>query len=199
MAPFFRDLRLASRHILRRPRTSVLVVLCATLAIGLNATIFSLVSAVAFFEPAAAEPDRLVRLYSTHPGFPHASLSYPNYVDLRDRNEVLTDLAAFSVTAANVSVDGRHERLPTVLATGNYFETLGVQAARGRVFAASDDLNRMGHPVAVIGDRFWKTRFGADPDIVGRTILVNSEPITIIGVTPPEWRGTFPGLVLDLW
>ncbi|MEO1087742.1 MAG: ABC transporter permease, partial [Acidobacteriota bacterium] len=190
MDQFFRDLRLASRQVIRRPRTSVLVVLCATLAIGLNATIFSLVSAVAFFEPAAEDPDQLVRLYSTHPGFPHASLSYPNYVDLRDHNEVLTDLAAFSIAAANVSVDGRHERVSTVLATGNYFETLGVQAARGRVFTATDEENRMGHPVAVIGDRFWKTRFGADPDIVGRTILVNSEPITVIGVTPPEWQGT---------
>ncbi|MEM1177911.1 MAG: ABC transporter permease [Acidobacteriota bacterium] len=199
METLLRDIRLAFRHVLRRPRTSVLVVLCATLAIGLNATIFSLVSAVAFFEPAADDPDQLVRLYSSHPGFAYASLSYPNYVDLREQNEVLTDLTAYSVAAANVSVDGRNERLPTVLASGNYFETLGVRAARGRVFTAADDVDRMGHPVAVIGDRFWRTRFGADPDVIGRTMLVNSEPITIIGVTPPEWRGTFPGLVLDLW
>lgn len=194
-----RDLRLAGRNILRRPRTSVLVVLCAALAIGLNATIFSLVSAVALFEPAAENPDELVRLYGTYPGFEHASLSYPNYVDLRDRNEVFSDFATYGVTAANVSIDGHNERMPAVLVTGNYFRTFGVHAARGRVFTAEDDVNRMGHPVAVIGDRMWQTRFGSDPDVVGRTISINSQPFTVIGVAPPAWRGTFPGMVLDLY
>ena len=199
MNDFARDLRLASRNIFRRPRTSVLVVLCAALAIGLNATVFSLVKSAVLFEPAGTNPEELVRMYGTYPGFEHASLSYPNYVDLRDQNDVFSDFAAFTVTPANVSIDSRNERMAAVLTTGNFFETLGVDAARGRVFTAEDDVNRMGHPVAVIGDRLWRTRFGSDPAIVGRTIAINSEPFTVIGVTPPEWKGTFPGMVLDLY
>ena len=204
MDDMFRDFRFSIRQILRRPRTSVLVVLCATLAIGLNASVFTLVNAITLREPFVQDPDRLTRLYGTYPGFPLASLSYPNFEDLRrlDRaadTPAFADMAAYSVMAGNISINGHNERLPTVLATGNYFTTLGVTAAMGRVFGPEDDTTRSGHPVAVIGDRLWRSRFGADPGVVGKTILINSEPFTVVGVTPAKWQGTFPGMVLDLW
>ena len=204
MDDLLRDTRFALRQILRRPRTSVLVVICATLAIGLNASVFTLVNAVTLREPFVQQSEHLTRLYGTYPGFTLASLSYPNYSDLRDLNRAsespaFSDLAAYSVLPANISIDGHHERLPTVVASGNYFSTLGVSAALGRVIGPADDEIRSGHPVAVIGDRFWRSRFGADPAVIGKKILINSEPFTVIGVTPPRWQGTFPGMILDLW
>ena len=204
MDDLLRDIRFSFRQILHRPRTSVLVVICATLAIGLNASVFTLVNAVTLREPFVQDPERLTRLYGTYPGFHLASLSYPNYSDLRDLNQqsdspAFSDIAAYGVLPANVSVDGHHERLPTVVASGNYFSTLGVSAALGRVFGPEEDEIRSGHPVVVIGDRYWRLRFGADPAVVGKKILINSEPFTVIGVTQPQWQGTFPGMILDLW
>ncbi|MCG8455178.1 MAG: ABC transporter permease, partial [Holophagales bacterium] len=199
MDDLFRDFRFGLRQMIRRPRTSVLVVLCASLAIGLNATIFSLVNATVLKPPAIAEPGEMVRLFGTYPGFDFASLSYPNFVDLAERQQAFEDMAAFSVLPSNVAIDGRSERLPAVVVTGAYFSTLGVTASRGRVLGPQDDTTRMGHAVAVISDRLWRTRFGADPGVVGREMTINSQPFTVVGVTPAEWKGTFPGVLLDLW
>ena len=204
MDDLFRDLRFSLRQILRRPRISFLVVLCAALAIGLNASVFTLVNAVTLRGPDIDEPDRMVRLVGTYPGFSFASFSYPNFKDLEELDAAsdrptFEGLAAYAVRGANVSVGGEHERLSAVMVSGDYFRTLGVDAARGRVLGPADNEVRSGHPVAVISDRYWRLRFGSDPTVVGRNIVINSEPFTIVGVTPPDWAGTFPGMVLDLY
>ena len=204
MDDLFRDIRFSLRQIRRRPRISLLVVLCAALAIGLNASVFTLVDAVTLQEPAIDEPERMVRLVSTFPGFDFASFSYPNFRDLKELDAasdspVFENLAVYAVRGTNISIGGENERLTAVLVSGEYFRTLGVEAARGRVLSASDDTTRSGHPVAVISDRLWRSRFGSDPDVVGRSLLVNSEPFTVVGVTPPEWTGNFPGMSLDLY
>jgi predicted permease len=188
------------RQLVRNPRTSFVIVLCATLAIGLNSAIFNVVHAFVLRAPAVASPNELVRLYSSFPGFDYASLSYPDYADLRERSTAaFSELAAYGIRPVNLSVDGETEQVAGILATGNYFAALGVAAARGRVFTADDDRVRGGHPVAVIGDRLWQSRFGAAADVVGRKLLLNGQPFTVIGVVPPEFAGTIPGLVMDLW
>ncbi|MEM7587961.1 MAG: ABC transporter permease, partial [Acidobacteriota bacterium] len=199
MDALLHDLRLSLRHLFRDPRTSVIIVLCAALAIGLNSSIFNLVHAFVLRPPAVEQPDELVRLYGATSGFDFASLSYPNYADLRDHNAVFSQLAAYSIRPSNLSFDGESEPSNTMLATGNYFATLGITAERGRLFTAEDDQVRSGHPLAVIDHRLWQSRFGGEPNVVGKPVLINGQPFTVIGVVPASFTGNIPGFVIDLW
>jgi len=117
--------------------------------------------------------------------------SYPNYVDLRDRNDVLSALAAYRITPLSFSQGGgNNARIWGYEVTGNYFDALGVGASRGRVLHAEDDQKRGGHPVMVISFNFWKKRFNADPDVAGKTAKLNGLDYTIVGVAPPGFFGT---------
>ncbi|MEM7353597.1 MAG: ABC transporter permease [Acidobacteriota bacterium] len=199
MEALWQDLRISLRHLVRDPRTSVVIVLCAALAIGLNSSIFNIAHAFVLRPPAVENPDELVRLYGTTPGFEFASLSYPNYTDLRDGNEVFSDLAAYSIRPSNLTVRGETEQVNTMLATGNYFAALGVEAARGRLFTSEDDQVRGGHPVMVIGHRLWQSHFGGDPEVIGEKVLLNGQPFTVTGIVPRSYAGNIPGFVIDLW
>jgi predicted permease len=119
-------------------------------------------------------------------------LSYAMYRDLRDGNDVFSGMAAVFTTDLHVADAGRSERADGALVTGTYFPLLGVRAAAGRVFDAGDDQKPGGHPVAVLGHRYWQTRFGGDPAVVGRTLTVNGQPLEVVGVA----AAAFPGLDL---
>ncbi len=200
MDAIFKDLRLSFRQLLRQPKSSFLIVLCAALAIGLNSSIFTLVNAFTLGTPPGIErAGDMVRLLGTYPGFDYASLSYPNYFDLRASSDVFEELAAYAVRPASLTLAGESERIYGTLVTGNYFAALGVEAARGRAFTAADNEKRLGHPVAVISDRLWHNRLGGAPDVLGRTLLLNGQSFTVVGVTPPEFHGTIPGFAQDIY
>lgn len=198
MDDLLQDIKLSLRQLIRDPRTSAIIVLCAALAIGLNSSMFTVVNAFVIDSGGVTEPGELVRLYNEQPSFPYASLSYPNYIDLRDRNDVFTDLAASAMRPVVLTVDGESESTYAALATGNYFRTLGAQPARGRLISPDDDVQRGGHPVTVISDHLWQTRFGGRENIVGTKVLINSQPFTVIGVVA-DFMGTIPGIQFALW
>ena len=199
MDALLQDLRISLRHLIRDPRTSLVIVLCAALAIGLNSSVFNIAHAFVLRQPAVEKPEELVRLYSASPGFEFASLSYPAYSDLRDHNEAFTDLAAYSIRPSNLTVNGDSQQISMMLATGNYFTALGVAAARGRLFTVEDDRIRGGHPLVAIGHRLWQSRFGGKADVVGEKVLLNGQPFTVSGVVPATFTGNIPGFVIDLW
>src|SRR5215471_3143127 len=109
-------------------------------------------------------------------------LSYPMYEDFRDHNNVFTGVVCRYPTAFNVSSGGKTERVDGELVSGNYFPVLGVGAALGRVFTAQDDLNQGGHPIAVLSYAYWQSRFGGDTGVIGKKVMVNGYPLTIVGV-----------------
>ena len=111
------------------------------------------------------------------------------YQDLRDKNEVFSGVLARGGAPMNVSYEGRSDRIRGELVSGNYFEVLGVRPWTGRLFSQDDDRTPSAHPVAVLSYSFWERRFGKDLGIVGKTILVNEHPLTVIGVTPPGFYG----------
>jgi len=199
MDALLQDLRVSLRRCARDPRTSLIIVLCAALAIGLNSSIFNIVHAFVLRSPAVEKPEELVRLYGTYPSTEFTSLSYPNYTDLRDHNEAFSEIAAYSIRPANLTVGGETHLANGMLATGNYFETLGVSAIRGRLFTTADDEVRGGHPLVVIGHQLWQSRFGREERVVGKKVLLNGQPFTVIGVLTPEFTGNIPGFVIDLW
>ena len=161
------------------------------LGIGANTAIFSLVNTVLLRPLPIAQPEQVVTLNFGTPGrevFP--LIGYPEYTDYRDRNQVLAGLAAMSMAPVGLSNNGINERIWGLHVTGNYFSLLGVGAALGRVIAPEDDLTPGAHPVVMLSYQSWQRRFGADPQIVGRSLLISGRNYTVIGVTPPEFRGT---------
>ena len=129
-----------------------------------------------------------------------ANISFPNYLDLRDRNTVFSSLAAYNLAAVNMSVQPRENiRAWGYEATGNYFETLGIQPLLGRFFGPQDDDKPGAHPVVVISHRFWQSRFAGDAGIVGRRIKINGYPFTVIGVAQPGFSGTELIVAADYW
>lgn len=201
METLWQDLRVSLRRLRKTPGFTLIAVLSLALGIGANTAIFSLVNTM-FLRPLPVEkPEQLVALnnvsLSGEQNFP--VFSVPNYRDLRDRNDVLSGLAAYRVAPISLSNNGVNVRLWGYLATGNYFEMLGVKPALGRFFTPADDKAVGAHPVAVITHDCWQRRFGGDPNIAGKNVLVNGHSFTIIGVAAPGFHGTEIGYKTEIW
>ncbi len=191
MGTLYHDLRYAVRTLRKSPVFTGVAVLTLALGIGANAAIFTLTDAVLLQSLPVKDPDQLtvVSTYDPRESDVNHSFSYPTYQDLRDKNEVFSGVLARGGTQMNVSYEGRSDRIRGELVSGNYFEVLGVRPWLGRLFTEDDDRTPSAHPVAVLSYGFWEHRFGKDLGIVGKTILVNEYPLTVIGVTPPGFYG----------
>jgi predicted permease len=191
IADIYHDLRYALRMLRKHPGFTLVAVLTLALGIGANAAIFTLTDAVLLQSLPVKAPDQLATIATHDPKSTETndSFSYPMYQDLRDRNDVFSGILARGGAQMNVSFEGRNDRVRGELVSGNYFEVLGLRPWAGRLFTQDDDRTPGAHPVAVLSYGFWARRFGKDADIVGKTILVNEYPLTVIGVTPPGFYG----------
>jgi putative ABC transport system permease protein len=193
------DLRYAVRTLGKNPGFAAIAVLTLGLGLGANTAIFSLVN-TALLRPLPVErPDRLVTLNYAAERRMLPAFSYPNYKDFRDRNNAFSGLLGYRFAQLSLSHDGVNERLWGYLVTGNYFETLGVKAALGRVISADDDRSPGGHPVAVVSYKCWRQRFGGDPAVIGKNVIVNGRGYTIIGVAQPGFSGTEVVVAPEMW
>jgi predicted permease len=198
-----RSLRLAFRTLFRAPFVTTVAILSLALGIGANAAIFSLFDQILLAALPVTAPDRLVNLQSPGPkpgsttcnqsGGCDAVFSYPMYRDLEAASTAFSGLAAHRIFGANVAYEGETLNGEGVLVSGSYFPVLGLQPSHGRLIGPPDDETIGGHPVAVLSHSFWEARLGADPGVVGRTIIVNGEPLTIVGITPPGFYGATLG------
>ncbi len=201
MTTVWMDVRYALRTLSKNPGVALVALVSLALGIGANATIFTFVSAL-FLRPLPfAEPSRLVALYTRDekaPRFlPH---SHPNLESLREQSgEVLEGLAVYGFAPMNLSGAGEPERVQGEIVSGNFFTVLGVGSALGRSLLPEDDRLPGAHPVVVLSHGFWSRRFGADPEVVGSTITLSGQPFTVVGVAPPEFRGTAAFNRPDLW
>jgi predicted permease len=183
----WQDLRFAARMLRKNPRFTAVAVLTLALGIGANTAIFSVVNALALRPLPVERPKELAFLENARYG---PGQSFPNYKDLRDRNQTFAGLIGYRIAPMELETDRGAERIWGYLATGNYFDILGVQPAVGRVFSQNDDLHPGASPYAVLSYSAWQSRFGADPAIVGKTIRLNRLPYSVIGVAPPDFHGT---------
>ncbi len=191
-----RDVRLAMRVLRKSPGFLIAAVLTLALAIGANAVVFGVMDGLVL-RPLNV-PDSQ-SLWGTVYGEDAVFQSYPNYRDLRDRNRSFEDLAAFSFVFAGVDT-GNNPVVATGFATsGNYFDVLRVQPFLGRVFHASDEHGPNSAPLVVLTHAYWHTRFHDDTRVVGRAVAIDKHPFTIIGVAPPEFRGTLKFLSPDFF
>jgi predicted permease len=191
------DLRLALRGLRRSPLFATVAILSLALGIGANTAIFTLIDQILLRQLPVEEPDRLVMLYQqgAHNGsnMGYRMHSYPIYQDFQAKAEPLSEVLCRRLVSASVSIDNQTERLLAEIVSGNYFSMLGVTAAVGRVFnSREDDQAYQGHPHVVLGYDYWVSRFARDPAVVGKKILVNDHPMTIIGVSAAGFAGLDP-------
>ncbi|HZS07885.1 MAG TPA: ABC transporter permease [Blastocatellia bacterium] len=210
----FQDLRYGIRILLKNPGFTLIAVLSLALGIGANTAIFSLLDVVLLKSLPVQEPDKLVLFgkgeeTGLNTGFPNKSwdlFSYPFYQEMRQRQEVFTEVAAIlnnprgPYGVVNIrGASGEAEKLNLQLVSGTYFSVLGVNASLGRTFTDADEQTGGGPPVAVVSYDWWQRRLGGDPAVVGATITARQTVYTIIGVAPREFFGTTVGRAPDLW
>ena len=200
LGSFAQDLRYAGRFLRRDLVFTGAAVATLALGIGANTAMFSLLSATLLREPGVRDPASLVAVYTTsRQGAPRSSTSYPDYVDYANVG-TLSDLAATERLQMSVSEDDAGPTLmPVEMVTGNYFSLLGVPMETGRAVQPEDDVRGGGAPVAVLPYRVWRDRFGADPDIVGRGIRLNGQPVEVIGVASRSFTGLVLGEDTGAW
>jgi predicted permease len=193
------DLRYSFRSLLKNPGLTLAAILSLGLGIGANTTIFTWVQAVLFRPiPLAAEPSTIRIAAMENREGQSRSWSYPNFVDFRDRTKMM-DVIAQDDQTFSIAVDDTAERAWGALVSGNYFDVIGIRPAAGRFFTAKDDVTPGGHPVAVLSYSNWQRRFAGDPSIVGKQVTINNTPITIIGVAPEGFIGSFFGVATAAW
>ncbi|HZU22946.1 MAG TPA: ABC transporter permease [Terriglobales bacterium] len=185
MGTFFQDLRFAARSFRKTPGFVLIGVIALALGIGANTAMFSIVNGVLLRPVPYPHADRLLKLYSSMPQFRESSISYPNFLDWQRRSQSFDALAAFRNDTFNFTGQGEPERLRGYMVSSTIFDTLGVKPIIGRVFTPEED-QRGGNPVALLTANYWKTRFGADPGVLGRALTLNDKLYTVVGVVPSD-------------
>jgi len=200
MESLIQDLRYAGRMLVKNPGFTLVAVLVLMLGIGANTAVFSLVNALLFKPLAVERPAELVRLYGRDrkPDGGFRSFSYPNYVDIRDQNTAFAHLAGFSVAMTGLQEGDTTRRVFAATVTANYLATFGVRPTLGRDFLPEEEQPGNAVPVAIVSHQYWR-RHGADPGLVGRTLLLNGRSFTIVGVAPQGFSGTSAVFSPDLW
>ena len=189
----------AGRTLLQRPGFSLVAVLTLALGIGANTAIFSLVNTVLLRSLPVERPDEIFALNMRRKDDSMSALSYPNYLDFRDRNEALSGLLVYRFVPLALSRSGGNERIWGYEVSGNYFDVLGVKAILGRTFVPEEGKTRLTHPVVVLSYDSWQHRFGADAAIVGKDIILNNNQFRVIGVAPQAFKGTEQVYEPELW
>jgi len=193
------SIRLAFRRLRRSPGFAAVAILTLALGIGANTTIFTAINTTVLRPLPVDHPEQLVFINRVNRGESEPTQSFPDYRDLRDRNTVLSGLAAYNFVPVSLSHQGNNNRVWGYLATGNYFDVLGVNAIRGRTFHPADDDKPGAHPVAVLSFASWKGRFAGDPAIIGRTVKIGGLDYTVIGVMPAGFVGTEIFFAPEFW
>ena len=195
------DLRFAFRQLLKNPGFTAVAVLTLALGIGANTTVFSWTRAV-LLHPlhGVAESERLVTIETLTAAGGYIDSSYPDFRDYRDQAQLLAGVIAFHDRPLSLGEDDQPERVWAEFVSGNFFNMLGVRPRAGRFFLPEEQGDAPGKsPVVVLSANFWERRFNSDPAIIGQTVRLNRQELTVIGIAPPEFTGTIVGLAFDLW
>ncbi|NKB86624.1 MAG: FtsX-like permease family protein [Acidobacteria bacterium] len=209
LAIIARDTRYASRQLAHAPVATATILLSLVIGIGVNSAIFSLADQVLVRALPVEAPHEIVQLdwqgefMGGGRGF-GSLIPHPLYVDVRAHHDSLGSplfrhIAARSPGRVTVSLQEGTERAQVELVTGDYFALFGIRPELGRVFTADDDQVLDGHAVVILSHTYWRTRLGADPDIVGTELRINARPFTIVGVAPPGFHGTDWSVSTELW
>lgn len=199
METLLNDLRYGAKMLWKSKGVTVVAVLSLAVGIGANTMIFSLVNSLLLRPRPVTKPEQLVELYTGEREHPYETTSYPSYLDFRARNDVFTGLAAYGISQFKLGGMNQVEQVWGETVSGNYFDVLGLQAYKGRTFAAEEDLVPGRDPVVVISYGLWQRRYNSDPALIGKTVTVNNQELTVIGIAPPQYKGMLRGLASEVW
>jgi len=198
----FADLKYAWRQLAKSPGFALTAIVTLALGIGATTAIFSLFDQVLLRLLPVQQPKELVRLewhgsfsgsMSAFGGDIGSYFSYPAYKDLRDRNQVFSGVLATMRTSVGLSWNNQAQDEHAEIVSGNYFQVLGLRAAAGRLFSASDETAKNANAVVVLEYDYWRTHFAASPSVLGQSLLINGHPFTIVGVAPENFRTAIGG------
>lgn len=197
-AESLRDVRYALRQMVRAPVFATVAVVTLALGIGANSAVFSVVDGVLLEPLPYDEPEELVTITSAFPtlGFDRFWISPPEYFELKEWNRSFSEVGGYRTGTASVQTDDQPLRVASAVASASFFRTLGVEAAAGRTYTDDEDLPES-DPVVLLSDGLWRRAFGADPQVVGRTVRVNGQPRTVVGVLPAGFDVEEAGV--DVW
>ena len=190
MDSLIKDIRYAVRNLIKRPGFVAIAVITLALGIGANTAIFSLVNTVLLRSLPVDRPAQIVSVAVRGKNDSMSAFSYPNFKDFHDRNEVLSGLLVYRFVPLSLSRGGVNERIWGYEVSGNYFDVLNVKAIQGRTFLPEEDKTKLSHPVIVVSYDSWQRRFGGDPGLVGRDVLINNHQFKVIGIAPEGFKGT---------
>jgi macrolide transport system ATP-binding/permease protein len=200
MGEFLGDLKIGARQLTRRPGFTFAAITTLALGVGLNTTLFSVVNAMLFRKAAIADPSRLVEIYSSAgQDVPQFTSSYPDFLAIREATPALSGVTAYAFVRGIVSIAARPALVTGEAVSDGYFEVLGVRLPRGRPIAPADNANPGSPPVMVLSHGMWQRRFGGREDMLGSTVTLSGTAYTVIGIAPPEFVGTMPGVAPEFW
>ena len=192
----WQDMRYGARMLMKNYGFTIAAALCLALGIGVNTSLFSVVHALLLRSFPVPQADQLVVLTQDDRNFP---IPYRNFVRIRENNGVLSDLAAFEYVRFSFGNRDQSEFISGELVSGNYFDVLKLKPTLGRTFLPEEDRIPDAHPVVVLSYRFWQSRLSGAPDVIGRTIILNRHPFTVIGVAPQGFKGMVTPYLTSVW
>ena len=192
----WQDLCYGARMLMKNYGFTIAAALCLALGIGVNTSLFSVVHALLLRSFPVPQADQLVVLTQDERNLP---IPYRNFVRIRKNNEVLSDLAAFEYVRFSFGNRDQSEFISGELVSGNYFDVLKLKPTLGRTFLPEEDRIPDAHPVVVLSYRFWQSRLSGAPDVIGRTIILNRHPFTVIGVAPQGFKGMVTPFLTSVW
>jgi len=190
METLLKDLRYGLRALLRSPGFTIVALTSLALGIGVNTAMFSIVNSFVLAKPPVEQPEQLLSIFTTdtkNPG--NLPTSHLNSQDYRERNDVFSDVLAYTYTALSWN-DYESKQITAQVVSGNYFDVLGVKAVRGRTFLPEEDRTPGTHPVVVLSYGFWQRSLGSDPGVIGKTLTLNRHNYTVVGVAANDFIGT---------
>jgi len=192
------DLRYGARMLLKNPGFTLIAVLTLALGIGANTAIFGIVNAVLLRPLPFKDPSRLVTVWESNAakGQTHGAVGGANFTDWRNQNQVFESLAAYFSWTYNLTGDDEPQRLRAAVVSAGFFQTLGVEAVLGRALLPEDD-QEANENVVVLSHALWQSRFGGSREVIGRTIMLNNRPHTVVGVMPGDFD--FPDDKTEIW
>ncbi len=185
METLLQDIRYGIRSLRKTPAFTSIAVITLALGIGVNAAMFSIVNGVLLRPLSYPDADRLLMLYTSTPQFHRGSVSYPNFLDWRERSRSFQQMAAYREDVFNLTGLANPERLRGLMASATTFPALGVNPVLGRTFTPDEDRSG-GTPVVLLTSNFWKRRFGASPAVLGSTLTLSERLFTVVGVIPSD-------------
>ncbi|HEY3027289.1 MAG TPA: ABC transporter permease, partial [Pyrinomonadaceae bacterium] len=195
MQILWQDLRYGMHKLVKNPGFTIVAVLALALGIGANSTIFSLANSVFLRQLPVPQSNQLVWLFTDQ----NNNVSYPDYVDYSHQTDIFSGLLAYEWVALNMGSSGQADRIQGALVSANYFDVLRVAVERGRSFLPEEDQTPGAAPVAVISHQLWQDHFGNDSNVIGKTVVLNGQQFTIVGVAPPGFVGTEEAFPRDIW